>query len=74
MNPVQLIALVNELLALAPKGVSLYAQVRDLLAAIDDPAAKEALAGLEATYAESAQLADQAIDDALARLPPDEPS
>lgn len=71
MNPILLIQLINALAELAPKGVSLYQQIRDLLAASDEPGAKEALARLEATYAESAAAADAAIEEALANLPPE---
>lgn len=69
MNPLLLIQVVSGLIDLAPKGVSLYQQVRDLLVASDEPGAKEVLAKLEATYAESGAQADAAIDAALRERP-----
>lgn len=71
MNPALIIAVVNGLIDLAPKGISLYAQVKELLETSDEPGAKEALAKLEATYAESGAEADKAIQDALNKLPPE---
>jgi hypothetical protein len=67
MNPLLLIQAVAALVELAPKGASLYQQVHALLSASDEPGAKEALAKLEATYAESAATRDAAIDAALAK-------
>jgi hypothetical protein len=71
MNPVLIIQVLNALMDVAPKGVSLYKQVTDLLSASDEPGAKEVLARLEATYAESGAAADAAIQAAIDKLPPE---
>lgn len=71
MNPLLVIQIITALADAAPKGISLYQQVRDLLASSDEPGAKEALARLEATYAESGAAADKALDEALAKTEPD---
>lgn len=71
MNPLLVIQIITALADAAPKGISLYQQVRDLLASSDEPGAKEALARLEATYAESGAAADAAIADALDKIPPE---
>lgn len=67
MNPALILQLLNGLMDAAPKGISLYKQVSELLTSSDEPGAKEALARLEATYAESGAAADEAIDEALAK-------
>lgn len=66
MNPALIIQVIGALVDEAPKGIALYQQIRDMLAASDEPGAKDVLAKLEATYAESGVAADAAIDEALA--------
>jgi hypothetical protein len=67
MNPLLVIQVISGLVELAPKGLSLYQQITDILKASDEPTAQALLAKMEATYAESGAEADAALADELAR-------
>jgi hypothetical protein len=67
MNPLLVIQVIQGLIEVAPKGVTLYKQVRDILEASDEPAAQALLAQMEQTYADSAAEADTAIAEQLAK-------